>query len=176
MITLNFFEAEILKYIHSAISCDFLDTFFVSLTTLGDNGAIWIVCALAMLLFPKTRKAGFTAAIALVFCLVVGNMFLKPLLARTRPYNFDSEIVPIIKLLTDYSFPSGHTMAAFSFSSAVSKHFSRAKIPLYIVSSLMGFSRLYLCVHYPTDVIFGVVFGILFGMFSYKLIQKAGKL
>lgn len=166
---MNFFEIEILKSISDFMSCGALDFIFKFVSWTGNKGAIWIVSSLILCAFPKTRKAGICSMISLILCLIIGNGILKPLFSRTRPYDFDTTIRTIIPHLKDGSFPSGHTLAAFAFSYVTCSFFVRLKPYLYGYSALMGFSRIYLCVHYPTDVIAGVVLGIAFGVLACKI-------
>lgn len=169
---MNYIEAEILKYIASMVSNPFFDGLFEFISILGNKGALWIILSLAMLMFKKTRKAGICCALSLVICLILGNLILKPLVGRIRPYNFDKEIQIIIPPLLDGSFPSGHTMASFAFASSLRKYFKKAGLFALIVAVFMGLSRIYLCVHYPTDVLAGALFGIGFGMISYKINER----
>ncbi len=166
---MNLFEIEILKAISGFLSNDFLDAFFKFVSFLGNKGAVWIIASVVMCIFPKTRKIGICSAISLLLCLVLGNMILKPLIGRIRPYEFDTGLNIIIPILKDASFPSGHTMAAFAFASSVGLGFKKYGIFLYAFAVLMGFSRIYLCVHYPTDVFFGALFGVAFGVCSHKI-------
>ncbi len=175
---MNSVEIQILKFVQETFSCDFLDAIFKFVSYIGNKGAIWIVCALILCIFKKTRKAGIISAISLIFCLTIGNMTLKPLIGRMRPYEFDTSLKVIIPLLKDASFPSGHTMAAFAFCHSTAKIYKKYRIPLYALAVFMGLSRIYLCMHFPTDVIFGAFFGILFAIASqkiYELIAKGGK-
>lgn len=175
---MNSIEIQILKFVQETFSCDFLDAIFKFVSYIGNKGAIWIVCALILCIFKKTRKAGIISAISLIFCLTIGNMTLKPLIGRMRPYEFDTSLKVIIPLLKDASFPSGHTMAAFAFCHSTAKIYKKYRIPLYALAVFMGLSRIYLCMHFPTDVIFGAFFGILFAIASqkiYELIAKGGK-
>ena len=98
---MNVFEIEILQFINSNLSNRILDAVFVTISRLGDKGALWIVCALILCIFPKTRKAGICASISLLLCLFVGNLILKPLFDRMRPYEFDTSLKIIIPLLKD---------------------------------------------------------------------------
>ncbi len=174
---MNLFEIQILKYINEFIGNDFLDNIFKFISRLGDKGAIWIIITLILCLIRKTRKAGIISAVSLVLCLMVGNIILKPLFDRMRPYEFDNTLNIIIPLLKDGSFPSGHTMAAFAFAASVGMCFKKYRVCLYASAVLMGLSRIYLCVHYPSDVIFGAVFGICYAFTAdkiYNTLQKAG--
>ena len=175
---MNSFEIQILRFVQETFSCGFLDAIFKFISYIGNKGAIWIVCALVLCVFKKTRKAGIISAISLIFCLTIGNMTLKPLIGRMRPYEFDTTLKVIIPLLKDASFPSGHTMAAFAFCHSTAKIYKKYRMPLYTLATFMGLSRIYLCMHFPTDVIFGAFFGICFAITAakiYELIAKGGK-
>ncbi len=172
---MNTFEAEILKFLHSVFSCEVLDFIFKFISQLGDKGAIWIILSVVLIIFPKTRKAGICSAVSLILCLAVGNIILKPLIGRVRPYDFDNAIKIIIPPLHDGSFPSGHTMAAFASMHSIAKCLKKHRAYLYTAASLMGLSRIYLCVHYPTDVIFGTVFGICFAIGAHKIYNTLTK-
>ena len=166
---MNVFEIEILQFINSNLSNRILDAVFVTMSRLGDKGALWIICALILCIFPKTRKAGICASISLILCLFVGNLILKPIFDRMRPYEFDTSLKIIIPLLKDASFPSGHTMAFFAFAHSVGLCYKKYRVILFVFAALMGLSRIYLCVHFPTDVLFGVIFGICFAILSHKI-------
>jgi undecaprenyl-diphosphatase len=139
------------------------------ITSLGNTGIFWILLAVVFLCFRKTRKIGITMGIALIFGLIFGNLLLKPLTARIRPYDFDPSIVLLIPPEHEFSFPSGHTLA--SFEGAVSVFLYRKKwgIPALILAALIAFSRLYLMVHYPIDIIVGLILGSLFAWTAYKI-------
>lgn len=173
---MNYMEAEILKYISSIVSNPFFDAFFAFVSMLGNKGALWIILTIGMLFFKKTRKAGICCALSLIICLVAGNIILKPMFGRVRPYNFDTQIRIIIPPLLDGSFPSGHTMSAFAFATALRRYFKNAGLFALIVSVFMGLSRIYLCVHYPSDVIAGALLGIGFGIMSYKICERLFRL
>ena len=169
---MNTLEANLLIQINNFLSCDFLDGLFSFVSFLGNKGAIWIVTAVILSIIPKTRKCGFCMMISLVLCLIIGNGILKPLFARVRPYNHSDLIVLITKPLSDYSFPSGHTMASFASGFSVYAFYKKSGIAALLFALVMGFSRIYLCMHYPSDVIGGIVFGLVFGFISYTITKK----
>ena len=147
----------------------------VFLTNLGDNGILWIALGIILLFFKKTRKAGITVLGALAVMMVCNNFVLKNLFARTRPFNLeewrDWFVYPeLVKRPSSYSFPSGHSSSAFAAATGlcVSKK-ARFIVPGFILAALIAFSRVYVHVHYPTDVIFGALFGILYGLIAIFL-------
>lgn len=156
-------EFNLLDQIQQHLANDFLNVLVPRISSLGDAGLIWIALSILLLLFPKTRKAGLTSGIALLFMLITGNMILKPLVARLRPFTVNTAVELLIPPPTDFSFPSGHTYASFASASAIFRNNRKIGIPALILASLIAFSRLYLYVHYPTDVLFGILFGILAG-------------
>ena len=156
-------EINLLDQIQQHLANDFLNALVPRISSLGDEGLIWIALSILLLLFPKTRKAGLASGIALLFMLITGNMILKPLVARLRPFTVNTAVELLIPPPTDFSFPSGHTYASFASASAIFRNNRKIGIPALILASLIAFSRLYLYVHYPTDVLFGILFGILAG-------------
>ena len=177
------FDLPILNWIQAHLQSTVLDFIMPYITILGDAGIFWIACAVILMLIPKHRKAGFSMGIALIFGVVVCNMILKPLVGRIRPYNYNLEVLKLQwqdflvhgKLLVetphDFSFPSGHTIASFEASVALYKNNKRLGIPALILSSLISFSRMYLYVHYPTDVIASVILGTVFALIANWIVH-----
>ena len=162
----------LLDQIQQYLANDFLNLLIPRVSSLGDAGLIWIVLSVLLLLFPKTQKAGLASGIALLFMLVTGNMILKPLVARLRPFAVNTAVELLIPPPTDFSFPSGHTYASFASASAIFRNSRRIGIPALILAFLIAFSRLYLYVHYPTDVLFGILLGILAGWIGNRLSER----
>lgn len=141
------------------------------ITRLGDAGIIWIILTLILLLIPKTRKTGIIMTAALLVDLVLCNLLLKNLVARTRPFDVNTAVQLLVAKPRDYSFPSGHTAA--SFASVTALYFAGEKKmwkAALVLAVLIALSRLYLYVHYPTDIIGGVIFGSLSGYLGYKIV------
>nr|WP_295256674.1 phosphatase PAP2 family protein [uncultured Blautia sp.] len=149
-----------------------LDKFMTSVTKLGNAGIFWIILTVLFLLIPKMRKTGVVMAAALIIDLLLCNVLLKNLVARTRPYDVNTGIQLLVAKLRDYSFPSGHTAA--SFASVTALYLSgerRIWIIALVISCLIAVSRLYLYVHYPTDVLGGIIFGCLSGWIGYHIVK-----
>lgn len=171
------FDLPILDWIAANLYCPFLDTVMPLITKLGDAGIFWIAVAVALLIFPKTRKIGLSMGAALLIGLVVCNLTLKPLLARIRPYDYQLEhFGRTIKLLVatphDFSFPSGHTLASFEAAIALTVYNRKWGIPAIVLAAVIAFSRLYLYVHYPTDVLFSLLISVGIAFLACWLVKK----
>ena len=161
------FDLPILEWIQAYLQSDFLDTVMPIITLFGEGGIFWIAWAVILLIIPKTRKIGLSMIIALLLGLLVCNLTLKPLVARVRPYDLQEQdfgvyINLLINRQSDFSFPSGHTIASFEAAVVLLKYSKKMGIPALILAILVSFSRLYLYVHYPTDVLVSVVLGTAF--------------
>ena len=175
------FDLPILEWIAEHIHCGFLDAVMPWVTKLGDAGIFWIAMAVVLLFIPKYRKVGLGMGAALVIGLLVCNVTLKPLLARPRPYDYQLEhfgktIELLIATPHDFSFPSGHTLASFEGATVLMLHNKKLGIPAMVLAVIIAFSRLYLYVHYPTDVLTSVVLGICFGLLGNWLVKKGFQL
>ena len=171
------FDLPILEWIAANLKCGFLDAVMPLITLLGDAGIFWILCSVVMILIPKTRKTGLSMGISLLIGLLVCNVTLKPLVGRIRPYDyqmqhFQKEIILLVEGLHDYSFPSGHTIASFEAATALLIGNKKLGIPAMILAVLIAFSRLYLYVHYPTDVLASIVLGIGIAFLGTFLVKK----
>ena len=156
--------------------CEILNIFFKIITTLGNAGVIWILLTIAMILLPKYRKAGWTSAISLLLSVIIVNLLVKNLVARVRPYEVIDGLNLIVGKAGDWSFPSGHTSS--SFAAALSILLSGHKwegVGAMILAALIGFSRLYVGIHYPSDVLCGALFGIVCAIVAGLIMKKLGK-
>ena len=159
----------------SALKNEYLDKIMVFFTLLGENGFLWIVLALILLSVKKTRKIGACVALALVLDLLLVNITIKPLVARARPFVLKSDIELLINAPRDFSFPSGHTAASFAAAVSVFLFNKKWGSVLLGVAAIIAFSRLYLYVHYPTDVLGGILCGLLVAIIAYYILEKATK-
>ena len=167
------FDLPVLDWIQANMQSGFMDKFMPFITKFGDHGTFWMIVAALLFLFPKTRKTGLGMAIAMMIGLLVCNVTLKPLVGRIRPYDLQAELGVTIQLLGermhDFSFPSGHTIASFEAAVVMLKNSKKLGIPAMILAVLISFSRLYLYVHYPTDVIASIILGTLFALIGDAL-------
>lgn len=178
------FDLPILDWIQANLQSGFMDKIWPIITLFGDAGIFWMICATALLFTKKHRRTGLGVWFALAMGLLICNIILKPAVGRIRPYDFQmqelgktwNDIILGGKLLvetpSDYSFPSGHTIASFEACTVLLLNSPAMGIPAVILAILIAFSRLYLYVHYPTDVIFSLFAGILFGILGNLLAKK----
>ena len=164
-----------------------LNVIMTFITHLGDTpGIIWCVLGICLLIPKKTRKLGILLFAGLAVSSVINNLCLKEIIERPRPYNLDPEVWKnagyeyiwpnLIKKSDSWSFPSGHTStsigAGFALLLGCRKKELGIGIPAFIISLLIGFSRIYVHVHYPTDVIVGALIGLLSGLAMYLVFTK----
>lgn len=160
-----YMDGQILPFIQEHLRNAVCDVFFKNITHLGDAGIFWILLTVAMLCFKQTRKAGIYSACALILSLIVNNIILKNLVGRVRPYELVEGLQCIVGPAHDASFPSGHTGASFASAVAIYKQIPKKFAVFFIVlASLIAISRLYVGIHYPTDVLGGLVTGIGIGL------------
>ena len=158
------FDLPILDWIASHLWGPVLDAVMPAITALGDAGIFWMVLAVVLMLFKPTRRTGIGIGLALLMGLLLCNLTLKPLCQRPRPYDYQYEVfgklIPlIIERQHDFSVPSGHTIASFEAAGVIVLNNRKWGIAALVLASLIAFSRLYLYVHYPTDVLASVVLG-----------------
>lgn len=166
-------DGNLLLWIQEHLRSEFFTPFWTFVTTSGNAGLIWIALTCFLLAFKKTRRVGVMCAVSLVLSLLFTNLLVKPLVARTRPYEVIDGFVLLIEKPHDFSFPSGHSSAAFAAAWVMFRKLPKKfGIPAVIYASLMAFSRLYFGVHYPTDVLAGVVFGILYAQTAMWLAAR----
>lgn len=175
------FDLSVFQWVQT-IHGGFLDKLMVIITTLGENGIIFIAIALALLCTKKYRKAGVAIIAALLVMEVGNNLILKTIFARPRPFNLDPTVYSwwhevykfpdLVSRPTSYSFPSGHTSSAFAAGIALLWYDRKFGIPLTIFAAVMGFSRIYVEVHYCTDVLFGALVGVVYALIGVLIVNK----
>ncbi|MCH3950632.1 MAG: phosphatase PAP2 family protein [Acidaminococcus sp.] len=165
-------DHAILLWIHETLRTDIGTHFWEEVTDLGNVGLMWILLSVSLCLFKKTRLVGLSALAAFVIDAFLTNGVLKHWMARPRPFITYEDIMPLIPPPTDFSFPSGHTTSSFAvafvFFELLPKKLS---IPALLVAAAIAFSRLYLGVHYPTDVLAGMFIGYIVSRIAIFLVR-----
>jgi len=154
------------------IRFELLDGLMVAITTLGNGGMIWIAASVVMLFFKKYRRAGATVLLGLLLGLVCGNFVLKNIVARARPCAINTAIELIIPYPSEYSFPSGHTLSSFIAATCIFLRNRKIGVAAYALAFFIAFSRLYLYVHFPTDIIGGVLLGLAIARLAVWIMKK----
>lgn len=165
-------ELEILNWFQS-IHTPLLDSFFPIVTILANHGEIWIFLALILFVIPKTRKLGISLACALLIDYLICNLFLKPLIGRVRPFVVNPAVNLLVTAPHDASFPSGHTAVSFAAVTALWLSKSSLRVPALVLAVLIALSRLYLYMHWPTDVFGGIFVGMIAGYAGVKIAELA---
>lgn len=165
-------ELAILNWIQVHLRCGVLDAVLPAISRTADHGELWILLAVVLLLIKGQRKYGAAMAVGLVLDLVSCNMILKPLIGRIRPFAVNGLVELLIPPPLDASFPSGHTAASFAAVFALKTAGSPLWKPALAVAVVMAFSRLYLYVHWPSDVLAGALLGAAVGWAGAKLAEN----
>lgn len=163
-------ELDLLHWFQS-IHNSFLDWIVPKITMLGNGGWFWIVVTLLLLILPFNRKMGVQATISLILTVIVCNVILKPWVMRCRPCWLEPEYLYLVSSPSDYSFPSGHSNASFAVATAIFTRNKKLGIPALVLAALIAISRLYVFVHWPTDVLVGSLIGICGGITSFFIVN-----
>ena len=169
------FDEAFIRFVYENVQGGFLDGVVPVITKFGDKGILWIVLTIALVIacikYKKLRCVAISCALALIFSGLFCNLILKPMVMRTRPYDL-IEIELLVERLSDYSFPSGHTSAAFAFASALWLNNRKFGWIAVLAATIMALTRLYLCVHFPTDVLAGLVLGVICGWIGFNIAKR----
>jgi len=149
-----------------------LDKVMVFITSLGNDGLLWIALAVIMLFFKKYRKCAISIGLSLILMELIGNVILKELIMRDRPCWIDPAVELLVKAPSSYSFPSGHTFAGFASAVTVFLNHKKEGIAAIVLAALIAFSRMYIFVHFPTDILGGIVFGIGVAVLVYFIVHR----
>lgn len=170
--TLLNLDGGFLLFLQESVRNPILDNLMIFITSLGNGGMIWIAATIALLIPKKTRRAGVMSAVALLGSLIINNNIVKNIVQRPRPFVTFTDLQIIIPTPSEFSFPSGHTSSSFAAAAVFYRHLpKKLGLPSVILAGLIGFSRLYVGVHYPTDVIAGVFMGILLSYLAEFLVN-----
>lgn len=164
-------DFQMLDWIQANLRSPAMDWFMPKVTFLCEAGWFWIAIMVLCLLWKKHRRCGLNMAAGLVLCGLFGNLLLKNLVARSRPCWINKSMDMLIAIPKDYSFPSGHSMVSFASAVILLQYDKRVGIPAIILAAIIAFSRLYLYVHFPSDVLVGSLMGILIGLLAPRIVD-----
>ena len=167
-------EFSILQWFQT-LHCAPLDALSVFFNAAGAHGELWIALTALLLLFRRTRKVGAAAALALVFYFLTCHMGLKPLIARPRPCDLDPSVPLLVARPYGWSFPSGHTASGFAAATAILCEKSRLGPYAVALAAFIGLTRLYLYVHFPSDVLAGALIGTVLGYAAAKCVDALAR-
>ena len=169
-------DGNILLFIQEFIRNPLLTPLVRLITTLGNGGGIWILLTLVTLIVPRTRRVGYMMILSLIGTLLINNMLIKNLVARTRPYEVIDGLTYLIPKPREYSFPSGHAGSSFATAWVMFRQLpKRYGVPALVLAVLIALSRLYVGVHYPSDVLFGVISGIAISLGTEAIVEWVEK-
>ena len=166
---LDAIDFQILDALRDLLTCPFLDRVMPAVTWLGDSGWIWILIGIVLFFRKPSRRCGAAILGGLTTQLLIVHLILKRAIARPRPFQLREDISLLIPAPTDSSFPSGHTCASFLAAAVLLRYDKRLGIPALILAILIAFSRLYLYVHFPSDVLVGALLGLLIGYCAIRI-------
>lgn len=168
-------DFAILDFIQNTMVNPVMNIIMMIFSYMGEAGAVWIIAAIIMLFFRKTRATGVIMLAAMALGLLVGELGLKNIICRTRPFLVNTSVKPFIHAPLSYSFPSGHTTASFAAALVIAVRQKRGwAVAAYVLAALIAFSRLYNYVHYPTDVLAGMILGTLCALLMLFIFKKTG--
>ncbi len=166
------FDANALLYIQDFIRVSYLNAIMVFFSIIGNTGLLWIALGL-VLLFPKrTRRGGFEMLMCLLVAYIINDLVIKELVCRARPYDTIEGLKILVKPLSSFSFPSGHSNSSFAAAMALTLAFGKKGAWAYIPAALIAASRCYVGVHYPSDVLTGMIVGTLISFAVFMLLKK----
>lgn len=166
-------DGNILLWIQEYLRQDWMTPFWKFITFLGDGGWFWIAASIALLIPKRTRHIGIAGLLSLAIGALITNVTLKPLIARTRPYDVVDGLTRLIEKQSDRSFPSGHTCSSFAAALVYYRYMPKKYgIPMVVLAAMIAFSRLYVGVHFPTDIIGGILAGAVAAMITCWILKK----
>lgn len=168
-------DVAILQFIQTVIKNPILDFLMPLITRLGDMGLVWILIVIILIVTKKHRKVGWMVLVTLILGAILVDVIIKPIVARPRPFTDLKDFILLIKQPISYSFPSGHTTSSFGAATTIALNRRRYRVPAYALAALIAFSRMYLYVHYPTDIVVGCLIGVITGVIIKYIMEKRKK-
>lgn len=172
---INAIDTGIISYVCGNLRFGFLTSIMVVITTLGEYGGVWLIAGLVLAFMKKYRRQGITILCSLAACFVINNLVLQNIFQRVRPFNAIAGVEALVHMPSSFSFPSGHTSSAFASAFAIRYTMGKKAWWVFILAALIGISRVYLGVHYPTDVIAGAAVGSLISWGVCTLAERIGR-
>ncbi len=173
MTGINGFDSTVMAFVQGHFHNTVTDSVFPFLTYLGEAGLVWIGIALLLLFLKKTRRQGALVLCAMAVGLLLGELLLKNVVCRMRPFQaFPGYATLLISPPSGFSFPSGHTCSSFAAATVLFCSSKKWGLPAFLLAFLIAFSRIFLFVHWPTDVLAGAVLGILCGLLTVFLAKR----
>ena len=163
-------ELDIILWMQGA--SPLLDTVMVALSLMAYHAAFWALLAILMVVSKGHRRPGIAILVSLLMTYVVVELVIKTLIHRERPYIAEG-LTPIIVYSLSYSFPSGHTAYSFASATVVAMYYGKWGIPAFVLASMIGISRIYLAMHWPTDVVAGAMIGIVVAIVCVTLLRRS---
>lgn len=157
----NTIDNTMLKFVENNMHTLILDKLMIFITTLGNGGLVWVSVCAFLILNRKYRKIGIIALASLGLSAFLGEVIIKNIVERVRPTADIMAVASLVVKPLSYSFPSGHSASAFAVAGVLSYYFKKYSVCFYTMAVLIAFSRIYLYVHYPSDVAGGIILGLL---------------
>lgn len=162
-------DMKIINFIDNYVRCAFLDRIMPIITSLGNGGIVWLFLSIYLIHSSNYRMEGYMVFASLVLTTILGEGVIKHLIRRSRPFISIRERTLLISKPMTYSFPSGHSASSFAVAGIFIIMNNRLSVYITVLAALIAFSRLYLEVHYPTDVITGIILGLLCSIIVCKV-------
>lgn len=166
------FDIKMLNLINKRFRYTVLDRIMPLITTLGNGGIVWLIISIYLMKDENHRIEGYMVIASLIVTTIIGEGIIKHLIKRTRPNAIIKGNRLLIKKPITYSFPSGHTASSFAAAGIFFSMDNKFSILIIILASLIAFSRIYLNVHYPTDVFTGIILGLLCSKLVVTMFQS----
>ncbi len=170
--TVESIDFAILDFIQNTFRCVFLDYVMAFFSYIGEAGGVWIIASVIMMCFRRTRATGVMVLCAMLIGFLIGEIGLKNLIGRPRPFVVDSSAELFIAPPDSYSFPSGHSCSSFAAATVIFLRDKKFGVPALVLAFLIAFSRLYNYVHFPSDVLCGIILGIVCAAVTFTVFRK----
>ena len=165
-------DRAVMEWVQSSLSSAWLDHIMIFITKLGDAGFIWILGGIILLCFKKTRRCGVVLLAAVALNFLIGDLIVKPLVSRARPFIDDPAFELLISPPHGYSFPSGHSGSSSAAAVVLTAFYRKRGAFAFLLAGGIAFSRMYLYVHYPTDVLTGCCLGVCVGLLTVWVYRR----